>query len=76
MKSRLLLMAFTCCCFLCSCSQADNDQETINNMQKQLEEMQQRNTELQQNVFRLQAERDSLDDIIYRVRQRIINMNY
>lgn len=45
-------------------------------MQNQLEELQQRNTELQQDVLRLQAERDSLDDIIDRVRQRIANMNY
>lgn len=76
MKSRLLIIAFTCCCFFCSCSQTDNDQGAVGNMQNQLEELQQRNTELQQDVLRLQAERDSLDDIIDRVRQRIANINY
>ncbi|MBQ9417987.1 MAG: hypothetical protein IJU19_05335 [Bacteroidales bacterium] len=76
MKSRLLLIALTCCCIFCSCSQAGNDQETISDLQNQIEELQQRNTELQQDVLRLQAERDSLDDIIDRVRQRIANMNY
>jgi FtsZ-binding cell division protein ZapB len=45
-------------------------------MQTQIEELQQRNAELQQDVIRLQAERDSLDDIIEKVRQRIANMNY
>lgn len=76
MKLRLLLIIITYGCFLCSCSPSNNDQESISNMRTQIEELQQRNAELQQNVIRLQAERDSLDDIIDRVRQRIANMNY
>lgn len=76
MKLRLLLIIITYGCFFCSCSPSNNDQESISNMRTQIEELQQRNAELQQNVIRLQAERDSLDDIIDRVRQRIANMNY
>ncbi len=76
MKARLFLMIITCCCFFCSCSQIDNDREPRCDMQNQIEDLQQRNTELQQEVFRLQSERDSLEDIIVRVRQHIANMNY
>lgn len=76
MKSRQLLMAIICCCFFCSCSQTDNNRQSLINMHNQIEELQQHNAELQQDVIRLQAERDSLDDIIGRVRQRIANMNY
>ncbi|MDY6289320.1 MAG: hypothetical protein SPM02_07695 [Bacteroidales bacterium] len=76
MKSRQLLMAIICCCFFCSCSQKDNNRQSLINMHNQIEELQQHNAELQQDVIRLQAERDSLDDIIGRVRQRIANMNY
>lgn len=70
MKRRLTL-GIACICMFLSCSQTEIDDEQSNDLKQQIEKLQQQNMELHQEINTLQTERDSLEYIIERVRQRL-----